>query len=81
MRITQERLRAYIDSLVSLNNSTATILARLAELGEVAKIMGPERSWNFRQLGDVRRCRKDRRSDERNTEPYRYAARRRSGRR
>ena len=47
LRITQERLRAYIDSLVSLNNSTATILARLAELGEVAKIMGPERSWNF----------------------------------
>ena len=47
LRITQEQLRAYIDSLVSLNNSTATILARLAELGEVAKIMGPERSWNF----------------------------------
>src|SRR5262249_7209329 len=47
LRITQERLRAYIDSLVSLNNSTATILARLAELGEVAKIVGPERSWAF----------------------------------
>ena len=27
------------------------------------------------QFGDVRRCRKNRRSDERNTEPYRYAAR------
>jgi integrase len=47
LRITQERLRAYIDSLVSLNNSTATILARLAELGELAKIIGPERSWTF----------------------------------
>jgi len=47
LRITRERLCAYIDSLVSLNNSTATILARLAELGEVARIMAPDRSWDF----------------------------------
>src|SRR5262249_40718219 len=47
LRITQERLCAYVDSLVGLNNSTATILARLAELGEVAKVMGPDRSWSF----------------------------------
>src|SRR5215472_15309544 len=47
LRITPERLRAYIDCLTRLNNSTATMLARLAELGEVAKVMGPERSWNF----------------------------------
>jgi hypothetical protein len=40
-------IAAYIDNLVGLNNSTATILARLQELGEAAKIMGPERSWAF----------------------------------
>jgi integrase len=47
LRITEKRLGAYIENLVNLNNSTATILARLNELGEVAKIMGPERSWAF----------------------------------
>src|SRR5262249_4826887 len=46
-RITQERLRAYVDNLFDLNNSTATILARLQELGEAAKVMGPDRSWAF----------------------------------
>jgi integrase len=47
LRITEKRLCAYVENLVNLNNSTATILARLNELGEVAKIMGPERSWTF----------------------------------
>jgi integrase len=47
LRITEKRLCAYIDNLLGLKNSTATILARLQELGEVAKIMGPERSWAF----------------------------------
>ena len=47
LRITQERLSSYVDHLTDLNNGTATILARLQELGEVAKIMGPDRSWIF----------------------------------
>jgi putative transposase len=41
LRITPERVRRYVDSLIGLNNSTASILARLRELGEVARIMGP----------------------------------------
>jgi integrase/recombinase XerD len=46
-RITAERVKSYVDSLIALHNSTATILARLQELGEVARIMGPGRSWTF----------------------------------
>src|SRR5262249_38036562 len=47
LRITQDRVRRYVDSLVRLDNSTATILARLQELGEVARVMGPNVSWTF----------------------------------
>ena len=46
-RITPERVRRYVDSLICLGNSTATIIARLRELGEVARIMGPDKSWSF----------------------------------
>ena len=46
-RITPERVKAYIAHLESLKNSTATILARLQELGEVAKVMGPTQNWRF----------------------------------
>ncbi|WP_296712811.1 tyrosine-type recombinase/integrase [Rhodoblastus sp.] len=46
-RITRERVRAYVDSLIALDNSTQTTLSRLQELGEVAKVMGPERNWSF----------------------------------
>lgn len=46
-RITPERVRAYVSSLQALGNSTATILARLQELGEVAKVMGPAHDWRF----------------------------------
>jgi integrase len=46
-RITTRRVSAYLGSLISLGNSTATILARLQELGEVAKVLGPQRSWTF----------------------------------
>jgi integrase len=46
-RITNERVSAYVESLLALGNSTATILARLQELGEVAKVLAPERSWIF----------------------------------
>jgi len=47
LRITPERVRGYVDCLISLNNSTQTILGRLQDLGEVAEIMGPGRSWTF----------------------------------
>jgi integrase/recombinase XerD len=46
-RITTDRVRAYVDSLIALQNSTATILARLQELGEAAKVMGPGANWRF----------------------------------
>jgi integrase len=46
-RITRERVRAYVDSLVAIGNSTQTILARLQELGEVAEVMAPDRIWSF----------------------------------
>jgi integrase/recombinase XerD len=46
-RITKDRVGAYVESLIALHNSTATILARLQELGEIAKVLAPERSWTF----------------------------------
>jgi integrase/recombinase XerD len=46
-RITEARVKAYIDGLNALGNGTQTVLARLQELGEVAKIMGPGQSWTF----------------------------------
>jgi hypothetical protein len=46
-RITPDRVRAYVDSLIGLGNSSATILARLQELGEVAKVMGQGRDWHL----------------------------------
>jgi integrase/recombinase XerD len=47
LRITPERVRCYVDSLICLGNSTATIIARLRELGEAAKIFAPDKSWRF----------------------------------
>jgi integrase/recombinase XerD len=47
LRITPERVRHYVDRLTDLNDSTATIIARLRELGEVAKVMAPNLSWAF----------------------------------
>jgi integrase len=46
-RITPERVQAYISSLMEIGNSTQTILARLQELGEVAKVMDPNGDWSF----------------------------------
>ena len=46
-RITPERIREYVEHLELLGNSTATILARLQELGEAAKVMEPNQSWRF----------------------------------
>jgi integrase/recombinase XerD len=46
-RITPERVRAYVDSLIEIGNSTHTILARLQELGDVAKVIDCNRRWSF----------------------------------
>jgi integrase/recombinase XerD len=46
-RITPERVKAYVEHLRSLENGTATILARLQELDSAAKVMGPNQSWRF----------------------------------
>jgi integrase len=46
-RITPQRVRAYVDSLIAIGNATQTILARLQELGEVTKVMDPNRQWSF----------------------------------
>jgi integrase/recombinase XerD len=47
MRITPERVRRYVEALTLIGNSSQTILARLQELGEVAKVMNPNRDWSF----------------------------------
>lgn len=46
-RITSELARRYVERLFELDNSTATILTRLQELRDAAKVFGPERDWNF----------------------------------
>lgn len=46
-RITPQRVKEYVAHLQALNNGTATILARLQELCEVAKVMGPGGDWRF----------------------------------
>jgi len=46
-RITRDRVRAYVDSLIAIGNATQTILVRLQELGELAKVMDPNRQWSF----------------------------------
>lgn len=46
-RITPDRVKAYIESLMALGNSSQTILSRLQELGDMAKAMAPERDWTW----------------------------------
>jgi integrase/recombinase XerD len=46
-RITPEGVRGYVDALTLIGNSSQTILARLQELGEVAKVMDLDRDWSF----------------------------------
>jgi integrase/recombinase XerD len=46
-RITPERVRAYVEALQTIGNGTATVLARLQELTEMAKVMGPNTAWGF----------------------------------
>jgi integrase/recombinase XerD len=40
-------VHAYVGSLIEIGNSSHTILARLQELGEVAKVMDPNRDCSF----------------------------------
>jgi integrase len=46
-RITPDRVKAYVTRLEELGASSQTLLARLQELGAVAKVMGPDRNWTF----------------------------------
>ena len=46
-RLTLARVKTYVENLISLKNSTATILSRLHELFDAAKVMGPDRDWSF----------------------------------
>jgi integrase len=46
-RITPERVIAYVKCLQDIGNSTQTMMGRLQELGEAAKVFGPDRTWTF----------------------------------
>jgi integrase len=46
-RITPERVKAYIARLQEIGNSTQTLLGRLQELLELAKVMAPSKDWSF----------------------------------
>ena len=47
VRITPERVVAYVEALQALGNSTQTQLGRLQELGEAAKVFSPDQDWSF----------------------------------
>lgn len=46
-RITIETVREYVQELDELGNKKGTVLARLAELAEMVKVLGPESDWKF----------------------------------
>lgn len=46
-RITPVRVKAYVEGLRDLGNASGTILCRLQELCEVAKVMDPDHDWSF----------------------------------
>jgi len=46
-RITSQRVISYVECLEGLGNSTQTVLSRLQELGEAAKVFAPDRDWSF----------------------------------
>ena len=46
-RITQDRAIAYVEELLALGNKSSTILNRLQELRDMAKILAPARDWSF----------------------------------
>ena len=47
MRITRERVKTYVEHLQDIGNSSQTLLARLQELSEVAKVMNPAHDWSY----------------------------------
>jgi integrase/recombinase XerD len=46
-RITKDRVRNYVRHLMSLENSSQTILCRLQELGDIAWAFSPAHDWSF----------------------------------
>jgi integrase/recombinase XerD len=46
-RITAEAVRDYVRELDALGNKKNSILARLEELAEMAKVLGPAQDWRF----------------------------------
>lgn len=46
-RITRDRVVDYVGELDQLGNISSTILSRLEELDEMAKVVGPKRNWSF----------------------------------
>jgi integrase len=46
-RITVGSVRDYVGEIEGLGNKASTILARLEELTEMAKVLGPQRNWKF----------------------------------
>jgi len=46
-RIISQRVIFYVECLEGLGNSTQTVLSRLQELGEAAKVFDPDRDWSF----------------------------------
>jgi integrase/recombinase XerD len=46
-QITPDRVRAYALALAAIGNGTSTILCRLQELGEMAKVFDPTKDWSF----------------------------------
>lgn len=46
-RITLNRVRGYVRRLEELENSTRTVLCRLQELGDAARILAPEEQFSF----------------------------------
>jgi integrase/recombinase XerD len=46
-RINPQSVREYVGELDGLDNKASTILARLEELTEMAKVLGPRRNWKF----------------------------------
>lgn len=50
-RITSERVKAFVERLLDLGNSTQTCLSRLQDLHDMAKVLGSHKDWRF--LGRV----------------------------
>ncbi len=46
-RITPPAVVAYVNEMQALQNGSYTILARLQELHDAAKVMGPTRNWSW----------------------------------